>query len=228
MFNEQKEEYSTKQGKNIPVWQSDKYKQARKKAIEIIDKSEYGLSEADFWILMNETKTGKMQYTGLIISHTGCLKINDKLQTELKFNPECVTIDKEGYNDTLVYSYINKEQGLYEVGEVSKSNCKNSYPYAMALKRCFDRVVLKNSKLAYESIYSDSEGADINKEETEKEDAEEKIDKIKVDALKAAISKYKISDAVVALVLAGYNYAKIEDIEVKNYMSIVDDFRTKK
>ena len=43
-----------------------------------------------------------------------------------------------------------------------------------------------------------------------------------------AIAKYKISDAVVSLVLAGYNYAKIEDIEVKNYMSIVDDFRTKK
>ena len=142
MFNEQKEEYSTKQGKNIPVWQSDKYKQARKKAIEIIDKNEYGLSEADFWILMNETKTGKMQYTGLIISHTGCLKINDKLKEEYKFNPECVTIDKEGYNETLVYSYINKEQGLYEVGEVSKSNCKNAYPYAMALKRCFNRVVL--------------------------------------------------------------------------------------
>ena len=228
MFNEQKEEYSTKQGKNIPVFQSDKYKQAKKKAEEILNKNEFGLSEADFWILMNETKTGKMQYTGLIISHTGCLKINDKLKSELKFNPECVTIDKEGYNETLVYSYINKEQGLYEVGEVSKSNCKNAYPYAMALKRCFDRVVLKNSRLAYESIYSDSEGAHINKEETEKEEAEEKIDKIKVDALKAAIAKYKISDAVVALVLAGYNYAKIEDIEVKNYMSIVDDFRTKK
>ena len=228
MFNEQKEEYSTKQGKNIPVFQSDKYKQAKKKAEEILNKNEFGLSEADFWILMNETKTGKMQYTGLIISHTGCLKINDKLKNELKFNPECITIDKEGYNETLVYSYINKEQGLYEVGEVSKSNCKNAYPYAMALKRCFDRVVLKNSRLAYESIYSDSEGADINKEETEKEEAEEKIDKIKVDALKMAIAKYKISDAVVSLVLAGYNYAKIEDIEVKNYMSIVDDFRTKK
>ncbi len=228
MFNEQKEEYSTKQGKNIPVFQSDKYKQAKKKAEEILNKNEFGLSEADFWILMNETKTGKMQYTGLIISHTGCLKINDKLKNELKFNPECITIDKEGYNETLVYSYINKEQGLYEVGEVSKSNCKNAYPYAMALKRCFDRVVLKNSRLAYESIYSDSEGADINKEETEKEEAEEKIDKIKVDALKMAIAKYKISDAVVSLVLAGYNYAKIEDIEVKNYMSIVDDFRAKK
>lgn len=228
MFNEQEEEYSSKKGDYISVWQSDKYKSARKKAIELIDKKEYGLTEADFWILMNETKTGKMQYTGLIISHTGCLKINDKLEDNKKFNPESVIIDKEGYNETLVYSYINKEQGLYEVGEVSKTNCKNSYPYAMALKRCFDRVVLKNSKLAYESIYSDSEGADINKEETEKEIAEEKIDTLKVEALKKAITKHKIGDDVVALILAGYNYAKIEDIEIKNYMNIVNDFKSKK
>ena len=98
----------------------------------------------------------------------------------------------------------------------------------MALKRCFDRVVLKNSRLAYESIYSDSEGADIGKEQSEKEVAEEKISKTKVDALKQAIAKNKMSDAVVSLILAGYDYAKIEDIEVKNYMNIVNDFKAKK
>lgn len=228
MFNEQTEEYSSKKGEKIPVWQHPKYVQAKKKAIELIEKKEYGLTEADFWILMNETKSGKMQYTGLIISHNGCLKINDKLGQDKKFNPESVTVDKEGYDNTLVYTYINKEQGLYEVGEVSKVNCKNAYPNAMAFKRCFDRVVLKNSKLAYESIYSDSEGADINDQNNEKERAEEKINKAKIDALKQSIVNNKIKDDVVALVLAGYDYAKIEDIEVKNYMNIVNDFKAKK
>ena len=228
MFNEQTEEYSAKQQKKIPVWQSFKYLQAKKKAIELIDKKEYGLTEADFWILMNETKTGKMQYTGLIISHNGCLKINDKLGQDKKFNPENVTIDKEGYENTLVYTYINKEQGLYEVGEVNKGNCKNAYPYAMALKRCFDRVVLKNSKLAYESIYSDSEGADIIKEKIEETTAGEKISEKKVEALKQAIKNNKISNSVVKLILANYDYAEIEDIEIKNYMNIVNDFRDKK
>ncbi len=228
MFNEKEEEYSTKKGENIPVWQSQKYIQARKRAIELIEKKEYGLTEADFWILMNETKTGKMQYTGLIISHTGCLKINDKLEENKKFNPYSVIVDKEGYEGTLVYSYINKEQELYEVGEVSKSNCKNSYPYAMALKRCFDRVVLKNSKLAYESIYSDSEGADMAKEATEETVAEEKISEKKVNALKQAIKNNKISNSVVKLILANYDYAEIEDIEIKNYMNIVNDFKTSK
>ena len=228
MFNEQKEEYSAKQGKNIPVWQSDKYIQARKKAIEIIDNKKYGLTEADFWILMNETKTGKMQYSGLIISHTGCLKINDHLEDDKKFNPESVNVDKDGYENTLIYTYINKEQGLYEVGEVSKSNCKNSYPYAMAVKRLFDRVVLKNSKLSYESIYSDSEGADVAKENEEQEEKEELIDGNKVEAIKKAIKNYKISDAVVSIVLAGFNYAKIEDIKIKDYMEVCNAFRDKK
>ncbi len=228
MFNEKKEEYSTKQGKNIPVWQSEKYIQARKKAVELIEKKEYGLTEADFWILMNETKSGKMQYTGLIISHTGCLKINDKLEKDKKFIASSVSIDKDGYENTLVYTYINDGQGLYEVGEVSKLNCKNLYPYAMALKRCFDRVVLKNSKLAYESIYSDSEGADIEKENDEKETAEETIDKVKIEALYKAISSYKIADAVVSIVLAGFNYSKIEDIRIKDYKMICDAFALRK
>lgn len=228
MFNEQVEEYSAKQGKKIPVWQSDKYIQARKKAIEIIDKKDFGLTEADFWILMNETKTGKMQYSGLIISHTGCLKINDHLEDNKKFDPESVNVDKDGYENTLIYTYINKEQGLYEVGEVSKSNCKNAYPYAMAVKRLFDRVVLKNSRLAYESIYSDSEGADVAKENEENEEKDELIDTAKVEAIKKAIKNYKIADATVSIVLAGFNYSKIEDIKVKDYMLVCNALGAKK
>lgn len=154
-FGEKQMEYSAKHGTEIPVWQSPKYIESRAKAVEIISGGKYGVQESDFWILMNATKTNKMAYTGLIISHNGCLKINDCLES--KFNPACVSLDKEGYKGSLVYSYCNPEQGIYEVGEVNGTNCKNEYPYAMAYKRLFDRVVLKLSKLAYAGIYSDSE-----------------------------------------------------------------------
>lgn len=154
-FGEKQSEFHAKMGKELPVWQSPKYLEAKKKAIEIIECGKYNVSDADFWILMNATKSGKMMYTGLIISHNGCLKINDVLES--RFNPDCVSYDKDGYNGSLVFSYCNAEQGIYEVGEVSKSNCQNDYPYAMAYKRLFDRVVLKLSKLAYSGIYSDSE-----------------------------------------------------------------------
>ena len=164
MFNEQKEEYSSKRGEKIPVWQSPKYIESRTKALEMIDSKKYALDEGDFWILMNETKSGKMAYTGLIISHNGCLKINDALPAEQKFRPECVSEDKAGYNGSLVYTYCCPEQGIFEVGEVNPKNCKIEYPYAMAFKRMMDRVVLKSSKLAFAGIYSEVEADEFKQE----------------------------------------------------------------
>jgi hypothetical protein len=168
-FGEKKTEYNAKLGKEVEVWQTPKYLEAKKKAIETLESDMYKgvLSEGDFWILMNAMKNGKMMYTGLIISHNGCLKINDVLPADKRFKPSCVQLDKNGYNDSLVYSYSNDEQGIFEVGEVSLKNCTNAYPYAMALKRCMDRVILKNSKLAYSGIYSDSEAEEIKNEPKE-------------------------------------------------------------
>ena len=164
-FGEKKEENIN--GKKIPVeFHTPKYKEAKNKATELLNSDKYKdvLEPSDFWILVNTyaNKT-KAMYSGLIISHDGCLKINDVLEEKLRFKPECMLLDKEGYNNSLVYSYVCPEQGLYEVGEVSKDNCKNDYPYAMALKRCFDRVVLKNSRIAYSGIYSDSESDEFLK-----------------------------------------------------------------
>lgn len=155
-------------GKELPVWQSPKYEFAKKKVIEMLESEQYKnvLETSDFWILMNGCSNNtKVMYSGLIISHNGCLKINDTLEDRLKFKPECISIDTNGYNGELVFHYCNIEQGLYEVGEVSTKNCKNEYPYAMALKRCFDRVVLKNSKLAYAGVYSDSEADEFTKKD---------------------------------------------------------------
>lgn len=171
-FNEAEMEYSVKQSKEIPVWQSPKYKISKASAINLINKYS-NINESDFWILKNETRTGKMAYTGLIISHNACLKINDSLES--KFKPNCMSFFKDGYNNSLVFTYVNDEQGIFEVGEVSKDNCKNAYPYAMALKRCFDRVVLKLSKIAYEGIYSDSEADEFSELKNIKEPSEAEI-----------------------------------------------------
>lgn len=180
MFNEKEFEeiYENGQKTKLEVWQSPKYEESKKKAQEIIEKYE-GITEADFWILMNKTKSGKMAYTGLIISHNGCLKINDKASAENQVKAECFSVDKEGYEKSLVYTYCCPEQKIYEVGEVNKTNCKNDYPYAMAFKRCFDRVVLKISKLAYAGIYSETE-ADEFKEQIEETP---KVEKAKQELL---------------------------------------------
>lgn len=165
-FNEQEEEYDSEVKDMLPVWQSSKYQQSKKKVVEMLDSGKYkGLDETDFWILKGKTsKKDKIAYNGLIISHNGCLKINDSLEDKLKFKPSCVKENKEGYENSLVFTYCNDEQGIYEVGEISSSNYRQSqgrYPYAMAYKRLFDRVVLKNSKLAYADVYSDSEAEEF-------------------------------------------------------------------
>lgn len=90
MFNEKKTEYSLKSRQDIPVIQSAKYLASRAKAIKAIQERPY-LNEADFWILMNETKTGKMMYTGLIISHNACLKINDNMPEKDMYVVEDIT-----------------------------------------------------------------------------------------------------------------------------------------
>lgn len=193
-FGEQLEEYDNKTGETIPVWQSPKYKTSKDKAIEMIESKKYDLSEADFWILMNKTKTGKMAYTGLIISHNGCLKINDNLDN--KVNPKCFSIDKEGYNNSLVYTYIDDD--TYEVGEFSIKNGKNDYPYAMAFKRCFDRVVLKKSKLAFSGIYSEVEADEFKKQDndyTVLPSLEELIIKYEIDR-ETIYKKYGVSDLI--------------------------------
>jgi hypothetical protein len=196
-FGEKTKEYDASTNKNVEVWQSPKYLESKKKVIEMIESEKYGLEESDFWILMNKTKSGKMAYTGLIISHNGCLKINDALEEKMKFKPSCVVENKEGYENSLVFSYSNDEQGIYEVGEVSTSNYKQKtgrYPYAMAYKRLFDRVVLKNSKLAYAGVYSDSEADEFKEPIDEKEVAKEptkKEQKVAKSGEKVANTDYR-------------------------------------
>lgn len=167
MFDERSKEKNPKTDEDIPVWKTPKYMQAREAAESIIKAGKYGLEENDFWIQKNLNKAGtKMIYSGLIISHNGCLKINDRLTD--RFNPECAALDKNGYKDSLVFLYNSPGQGILEVGEVNSKNCKIDYPYAMALKRMFDRVVLKLSKLAYSGIYADTENDEFAEDEEEK------------------------------------------------------------
>lgn len=163
-FGEKKEELG------LPVWKSPKYEQSKAKAIEMIESQKYGLDEADFWILMNKAKKGdKMIYSGLIISHNGCLKINDHLEENERFKEEyCSSPIQIG--EVWVMEYRDKRNGLYEIGEISKTNCTNQYPFAMLLKRTFDRAVLKISKLAFYGVYSDSESEEFNNNSAIKED----------------------------------------------------------
>ena len=140
-------------GKELPVWQTPKYLKSKEKAIEMIESGKYNLDDGDFWILQNTYANGtKVMYSGLIISHNGCLKINDSIEN--KFKPECFHVEPNRYGGLIG---VYQDADTFEFGEVSEKNCRNDYPYAMVLKRTMDRVILKKSKLAFYGVYSDSE-----------------------------------------------------------------------
>ena len=154
-FGARKTEKHPNTHKAVEVWENPKFQEGYKKAVELIEGKKYGLTEADFWILKTYGDT-YCQYAGLIISHNGCLKVNDTLDKEKRFVPSCVSWVRNNAGD-LVLQYQNDAQGILEFGEASVKNCKNAYPFAMVLKRLQDRVILKNSKIAFSGIMSEVE-----------------------------------------------------------------------
>ena len=237
-FGEKKTEYSAKDEKEIPVWISPKYMQARKAVIKMLESEEYKevLDESDFWILMNRTKSGSMAYTGLIISHNGCLKINDTLPEELKFNPKHLyymepSNENATYNNSLIFVYDSSRcledgekdiQKIFEIGEVSSKNCMNDYPYAMALKRCMDRVILKNSKLAYNGVYSDSEAEEFKEPiEEEKKEEETKFIPATEKQLEVIKSIFETKKEELKNIMALLGKKKIEELSVQEASSII-------
>ena len=182
----------------VEVWESPKYAEGYKKAVELIESNKYGLTEGDFWILKTFSKDGSgCQYAGLIISHNGCLKINDALEKDKKFVPSSVTWVKNMAGD-LVLQYLNDGQGILEFGEASNKNCQNAYPFAMVLKRLQDRVILKNSKIAFSGIMSEVESDEFKAPEIRQTGLikDEQIDRLKelgCDLSKVAAA-FKVDD----------------------------------
>lgn len=70
-------------------------------------------------------------------------------------------------------------------------------------------------------------GEDLPEDEKDNE-LEKVIDKTKVQALNKSIENAGIKDEVVELILSGYGYTSTSEIKVKDYNSIVQDFKSKK
>lgn len=59
------------------------------------------------------------------------------------------------------------------------------------------------------------------------QDSEKVIDKKMVESLNLAIKNKNIAENVVELILSQYGYKKTNEIKIKDYMNIVNDFKTK-
>lgn len=207
-------------GVECPVWQTPKYEQSKNKAIEMIESNKYGLSDGDFWILMNTYANGsKVMYTGLIISHNGCMKINDKLDSKDKFYSKHLKMTMLD-SKNLFYEYNDGE--LYEVGEVNDRNCRNDYPLAMAYKRCYDRVVLKKSKLAFYGVYSEVEAEEF-KEKDPREVEEYENEEISKGTWRSYIDNALVGhDDLKKFILEKYNVKTTDKLDTTLNMQQID------
>lgn len=86
-------------------------------------------------------------------------------------------------------------------------------------------------KYALNGLFNIDDTKDADTDEFTKQqqvDDDKVIDKTKVQALNKSIENAGITDEVVELILSGYGYTSTSEIKVKDYNSIVADFKSKK
>ena len=146
----------------FPVQYEAKYHTARVATCKMIEESTCGLMDEDFYIQKKRTPAGSVIYSGLVISHAGCQKLAQALPDNNRVKPACFRRSENVFGGSLIYEYI--DETTYQVGEVSSMNCNHPWPYAMAFKRCFDRVVLEKTALSAAGVHSVEESEDFSKD----------------------------------------------------------------
>jgi hypothetical protein len=90
-----------------------------------------------------------------VIFHWACERIATKAGIVFS-SPEIIDRDTINKTVTLLVSGKVADRVEWSFGEVTKANCQNAYPWAMAEKRAKDRVTLKFAGLSGE-VYSEEE-----------------------------------------------------------------------
>lgn len=157
-----------------------------------------------------------------------CLEL--KLFTHVNFNKE-----------NAILTIINTEktdEKLEYVSEMVKTTLKgcNEIQALGGVQTYQRRYLYMNAfEISENDYYVDGQDNTVNKSQDNddlpfKDDDKDfketqLIDKLKKDLLDDAITKNNLSDEIVFKVLDSYGYSSTAEIEIKNYMNIVNDFK---
>ena len=125
-----------------------------------------------------------------------------------------VTIDNlEHIEELPVMDYRNKSILLENM---------TSFDVNKTIQRSLTKALARHGLGLY--IYA---GEDLPEDEKDNE-LDKVIDKTKVQALNKSIENAGITGEVITLILSQYGYTSTSEIQNKNYMNIVNDFKSKK
>lgn len=155
-----------------------------------------------------------------------------KYNTSLVLSDELVNIGDRYYIKAIaiLYNTEKDEQGRLEtVGN-------SAYAREAESKKGMDESQITGTASSYARKYAlnglfnidDTKDADTNEFREQTEQSNEKvISSSMLKALNTSITKNNIPDNVVELILSQYGYTSTNEIKIKDYMNIVDDFKTK-
>lgn len=148
---------------------------------------------------------------------------NGTIETKLLNNENGICIFKA------VVGYLDENQNLIILGtgtayEKENSTFINKTSY---IENCETSAVGRALGMAGFGIDTSVASAEEVNNAIQQQESDKTIDKSKIEALNMSIQKNNISSNVVDLILSQYGYKNTNDIKIKDYMNIVNDFKTK-
>ena len=183
--------------------------------------------------IQNELKSPKGQYNSFgKYKYRSCEDILEAVKPICKKYSTTLVLTDEMQNIGERY-YIKSNAILFDI-ENGESVINSAFAREEETKKGMDGSQITGTASSYARKYAlnglfnidDTKNADTD-EYTMKQIENNIIDKTKVEALRTSIQKNNIPENMVELVIMQYGYKKIEDIKMKDYISIVNDFKTK-
>lgn len=151
------------------------------------------------------------------------------IETELVNNHDGVCIFKAWVYSEKIWNedkgWESKLLGTGTAYEKENSSFINKTSY---IENCETSAVGRALGMAGFGIDTSVASAEEVANAIQQQDADKVIDKKMVESLNLAIEKANIQDDVVELILGQYGYTSTNEIKIKDYMNIVNDFKSKK
>lgn len=150
------------------------------------------------------------------------------IETELQSNTEGICIFKAWVYGSKVW---NEETGwtstLLGTGTAYEKENSSFINKTSYIENCETSAVGRALGMAGFGIDTSVASFEEVANAIQQQDAEKIIDSTKLKSLNTSIANNNIPDNVVELILSQYGYTSTNEIKIKDYMTIINDFKTK-